>query len=609
MLQYSAPREDLRFLLCHWLDYASHCQTLSDTPSLNQEELLAIIEAASTFAEKELLPLNQEGDRLGCHFREGEVRTPAGFREAYGSYCAAGFPGISRPESYGGSALPRSLATILTEFFATANWSWSMYPGLAHGAMDTLEVFGTSRQKALYLEPLVSGRWSSTMCLTEPQCGSDLALVSCRAESASDGLYRLTGTKIFITGGQHDLTENIVHLVLARLPNAPAGNAGLSLFLVPRELVGEKGTLQGKNRVICGGIEDKMGLKGSATCTMYFEGAQAELLGQANGGLAAMFVFMNAARIGAGQQGVVHAELGYQNALRYAQERRAMRSPLVPKGAASTPHPIVGHMDVRRMLLTQRAFSEGGRALIVDAACLMDIAERGEATKARVAERRLALVTPIIKGFLTEVGIEASSLALQCFGGHGYLREWGVEQNLRDARISTIYEGTTGIQSIDLLSRKVLRDDLRELQGFVDDLRAHCSRCVAKPGLELWAQRLDQELLRFLRLSEDLRIQARDDECVVGAAATEYLMYAGYLLLGHYWLRMAETSQDLQSDGVCSKLARSKLATAGFYFQRILPRAHGLRESISAGPEPLAAMDDPSLALPEQSMDRVARSL
>lgn len=597
MICYRAPLRDYNFVLNELLDYQDHLRALQGVSSLEPDEMSAVLESAASFAENTLVPLYQSADREGCRLDGDRVYTPSGFREAYDVYRQAGWIGMARPECWGGSALPPSLATVTSEIFATANWSWSMYPNLLPGAMDTLEAFGTEEQKARFLPKLVSGRWTATMCLTEPQCGSDLSLVRMQAEATEGGGWLLRGNKIFITAGDHDLTENIVHIVLARLPDAPAGTRGLSLFIVPKFRLDADGSPGARNGVVCGGLEEKMGLKGSATCALYFDGAQAELLGPPHRGLECMFVFMNAARIGAAQQGVVHAELGYQNALSYARERRAA---LAPGSAASTGRdPIVLHPDVRRMLLEQRAIAEGGRALILEAACLLDLAEMAVDSQRRESAReQLAFLTPILKGFITELGVDAASLAIQCLGGHGYIREWGLEQNLRDSRIATIYEGTTGIQALDLLGRKVVRDRGRMVHATRDRIRAHCAEAAGMPGLDAYARALAAETDQWTRLSEQLIEEARRDPYAVPAAATAYLMYAGYLMMGDVWLRAALLASRTLAQGAEDACYRAKLSTAAYFFSRMLPRALGLRAAIASGPSALRAADDPTFADP-----------
>jgi hypothetical protein len=592
VLTYRAPLADVRFLLDHVLEYEPHCQDLTGVTVPDAEELESILATAAAFSERELLPLNQPGDSVGCRFDSGQVSTPEGFERAYGLYRDGGWSGLSRPTEWGGSGLPPSLSLVVGEFFATANWSWSMYPGLAHGAMDTLETFGSASQKARYLQPLVSGRWAATMCLTEPQCGSDLAQVTSRARQDEHGDWRLTGTKVFITGGEHDLTENIVHIVLARLPDAPAGTRGLSLFVVPKFCVGEDGQPDARNTVSCDGIEDKLGLKASATCTLQFCDARAELLGPPHQGLACMFVFMNAARVAAGQQGVAHAELGLQNALSYTLERRAMSAPGAGRTSGQVADPIIEHPDVRRMLLEQRVIAEGGRALVAYAGCHIDRSACSAQKEVRErSETRLALLTPIIKGTLTELGFEAASLAVQCLGAYGYVRGSGLEQNLRDARIATIYEGTTGIQALDLLGRKVVRDELRALQDYLWELETLCASCDGIDALQKESSQLREECARWLACSQELRRRAADDPRAVASAATEYLMYSGYLALAHVWLLMARKAHERLADSTGDAFLSGKIETAKFFFSRMFPRCVALRLSMLADPETLEARD------------------
>ncbi|OZB05140.1 MAG: acyl-CoA dehydrogenase, partial [Marinobacter sp. 34-60-7] len=406
-----------------------------------------------------LSPLYQSGDEQGCRLENGEVTTPDGYREAYQQYVAGGWQGLSAPEAFGGQGLPASMGLFKQEMMGTANWSFSMYPGLSLGAMNTIFLHGDDQQKQTYLVPLTEGRWAGTMCLTEPQCGTDLGQVKTRAEPQADGSYRLTGTKIFISSGEHDLTENIVHIVLARLPDAPKGTRGISLFIVPKYLPADGGVGE-RNAVHCGSLEKKMGIKASATCVMNFDGATGFLIGPENEGLECMFTFMNTARIGTAIQGVGPAELSYQWALAYAKERRSMRALSGKKDPDQVADALIHHADVRRMLLTQKAFAEGGRAMLYYAARLADhmveAYSEGDTARAERYDDKLGFLTPILKGFLTELGCEAANLGVQVFGGHGYIREHGMEQIVRDTRIATLYEGTTGIQALDLLGRKVL---------------------------------------------------------------------------------------------------------------------------------------------------------
>ncbi|RZI81673.1 MAG: acyl-CoA dehydrogenase, partial [Rubrivivax sp.] len=460
MPQYKAPLRDMRFLLNEVFDYASHYASLSNGADATPDMVEAILEGAATFCEEVLAPLNLSGDQEGCHFENGVVTTPKGFKEAYKEYVAGGWQGLSHEVKHGGQGLPMSLNLLKAEMMGTANWSFTMYPGLSLGCMNTIMQYGSETQKDLYMPPLVSGEWTGTMCLTEPQCGTDLGQVKTKAEPVGDGTYKLTGTKIFISAGEHDLADNIIHIVLARLPDAPRGTRGISLFIVPKFLVNADGSIGERNPVVCGSIEHKMGIRASATAVLNFDGAVGYMIAEPNKGLEAMFTFMNTARIGTAVQGVAHAELSYQGSLPYAKERRSMRALSGKKDAEFTADALIWHADVRRMLLIQKCVAEGGRAMIYHAAKLADNMVNGvlEGNKAKYEEfdDKLGFYTPILKGFLTEMGLESANLGMQVFGGHGYIKEHGMEQIARDARISTLYEGTTGIQALDLLGRKVL---------------------------------------------------------------------------------------------------------------------------------------------------------
>ncbi len=446
MQNYQAPKKDTLFVMNDVFDFESHYQRLGfndATPDLVD----AIYEEAAKFAENVLAPINAVGDSEGCHWNDGVVTTPSGFKEAYAQYVEGGWPSMAHPEQYGGQALPYSLASAMAEWFSGANHSWAMYPGLSQGCIDTLKAHGTETQKEMFLHHLVAGTWTGTMCLTEPHCGSDLGMLKCKAEPNDDGTYRISGTKIFISAGEHDMSENIVHIVLARLPDAPAGTKGISLFIVPKYNVDEQGNKGDRNTVKCGSIEHKMGIKGSATCVMNFDEARGILIGEPNRGLNCMFTFMNIARIGTGLEGLSASEASFQGALAYAQDRLQFRSMTGKKNAEGPADPIIVHPDVRRMLLTQKAFAEGNRALAIYCMQLVDETLYGNDEQAnQLANAKLSLLTPIVKAFLTETALETTSHGMQVYGGHGYIAEWGMEQLARDTRICTMYEGTTGIQ-------------------------------------------------------------------------------------------------------------------------------------------------------------------
>jgi len=591
MSKYQTPLRDIDFTLFELFDYPSHCHALGH-PSLDRELISAFLGEAARFAETILAPLGPIGDQQGCKLVDGKVITPTGFKEAYHQYCAAGWPTLSRSVAYGGQGLPHSLGMILNEIFGTPNWAWGMYAGLSQGAMHTIETHGTEAQKQQYLPALISGRWTGTMCLTEAQAGSDIGLLRTRAEPQADGSYRITGTKIFISSGDHDLAENIVHIVLARLPDAPAGTKGISLFVVPKILVANDSSLADTNAVSCTALEHKMGIHGNATCVLNFDGAKGWLLGEVNKGLNHMFTFMNLARIGSGLQGLTHAELGYQQSRLYARERLQMRSLTGIKNSAGPADPIIVHPDIRRMLLTQKSLLEGIRMLSYYATMKMDVSEHSPDPLARQeALDLLGLLTPIVKAFSTEVGFESANLALQCLGGHGYIRDWGLEQNLRDCRIATLYEGTTGIQALDLLGRKVLGSGGKTLQLLINEITQLCHSCEGNEQLAAHAAQLATLSQEWQQLSATIAQQAQLNPDEMGAAAVDYLMYSGYLVLAFLWLKAQKTAQQqLASSTAESGFYRAKLAVAEFYFARLLPRTGTLVKAIESGASNLMSL-------------------
>jgi alkylation response protein AidB-like acyl-CoA dehydrogenase len=543
----------------------------------------AIIEEGAKFAENVLSPLNQSGDEEGCTWSEEGVKTPAGFPEAYRQFVENGWPALSADTEFGGQGMPNMLGIVINEMVGTANWSWLMYPGLSHGCIKTLEAHGSPEQKAQYLPQLVSGNWTGTMCLTEAHCGSDLGLLRTKAEPQADGSYAITGTKIFISAGEHDMSENIVHIVIARLPDAPEGTKGISLFVVPKYNVNEDGSLGERNAVHCASIEKKMGIKASATCVMNFDGAKGYLIGEHGRGLNLMFTFMNTARIGTAIQGLAHAELSYQGALAYAKERLAMRSLTGPKNPDGAADPIIVHPDVRRMLLTQKDIAEGSRAMLYYLAQLGDIVDKGDEARAKEADDLLALLTPIAKAFVTETGFEAANHGVQVFGGHGFIREWGMEQIVRDARIAMLYEGTTGIQALDLLGRKVLGSGGKLLTGFTDLMGQY----IDAHGDEAYADfiaPLSKYKDEWLTMSLEIGGKAMENPDEAGAAAVDYLMYSGYVVMAYFWAQMAVVATDRIAAGEGDKaFYEAKLHTARFYFDRLLPRAGAHRESLLSG--------------------------
>ncbi|CAN7613178.1 acyl-CoA dehydrogenase C-terminal domain-containing protein [Aquipseudomonas alcaligenes] len=583
MPSYKAPLRDTRFLLNEVFDFPAHYRALANGGEATPDMVDAILGECAKLCEEVIAPLYHSGDEEGCHLENGDVRTPKGYKEAYDAYVAGGWQGLSHPVEYGGQGLPMSLGALKQEMLGTANWPFSMYPGLSLGAMNTLMQHGTEEQKRTYLTPLTEGRWAGTMCLTEPQCGTDLGQVKTRADANADGSYALTGTKIFISSGDHDLTENIIHIVLARLPDAPKGTRGISLFIVPKFLPGDDGGLGPRNGVSCGALEKKMGIKASATCVMNFDSATGYLIGPPNKGLECMFTFMNSARIGTAIQGVATAELAYQGALAYARERRSMRALSGTKEPGEVADVLMHHGDVRRMLLTQKAVAEGGRALVYLATQYADRMIEGilqnDTAKYEHWDDKLGFLTPILKGCLTELGLESANLGMQVFGGHGYIREHGMEQIVRDARIATLYEGTTGIQALDLLGRKVLlmtqgkavRDFSGQMARFVLDL------LKTEPAMRGRALTLLKIAGQWNVLTLRIALRARKDRDLVSTASHDFLMYSGYAALAYAWaLQEAAARRRLREGGAESEdFYRAKLATSAFYFDRLLPRAKG----------------------------------
>ena len=594
MPQYKAPLRDMRFVLNELLDYQRHYQAIPGGAEASEDVVDAILEECAKFSENVLSPLNEVGDREGCHWDAGFVTTPSGFKEAYEQYVEGGWPSLPHEAQYGGQGLPESLATPIAELVSTANWAWGMYPQLSHGAMNTLAEHGTDEQKNRFLTNLVSGEWTGTMCLTEAHCGTDLGLLRTRAEPNDDGSYSITGSKIFISAGEHDMTDNIVHIVLARLPDAPAGTKGISLFIVPKNKVNDDGSVGEHNAVSCGSIEHKMGIHGNATCVLNFDGATGYLIGPPNRGLNCMFTFMNAARLGTAMQGLSHSETAFQASVAYARERLQMRSLSGAKNPEGAADPIIVHPDVRRMLLTQKAFAEGGRMLLYYAAKLLDIADHSQdESAARHADAKLAFLTPIAKAFLTEVGFESANLGLQVFGGHGYIREWGMEQNVRDSRISTLYEGTTGIQALDLLGRKVLGTQGVSLKQFIGEVEGFCEQHAEKPEMAGFVRPLSVSLAEWGDLTQGIGFKAMQNPEEVGAASVDYLMYSGYIVLGWFWAQAAAIAESKVSAGEDSDgFYAAKLHTAKFYFERILPRTHSLKVTMQSGTENLLALKE-----------------
>ncbi|MEK8086687.1 acyl-CoA dehydrogenase C-terminal domain-containing protein [Aquabacterium sp. A3] len=600
MPQYKAPLRDMRFLLNEVFDYPAHYASLPNGEDATPDMVDAILEGCATFCEEVLSPLYLTGDQEGCTINDGEVTTPKGYKEAYAEYAAGGWQGLAHPKVYGGQELPMSLNLLKSEMMGTANWPFTMYPGLSLGCMNTIYLHGNDKQKETYLPPLIEGRWAGTMCLTEPQCGTDLGQVKTKAEPQADGSYKLTGTKIFISSGEHDLTENIIHIVLARLPDAPKGTRGISLFIVPKFIVNADGSLGERNTVKAGALEHKMGIRASATCVMNFDDATGYMISQPNKGLEAMFTFMNSARIGTALQGLAHAELSYQGSLPYAKERRSMRALSGKKDAEHTADALIWHADVRRMLLTQKAVAEGARAMIYSSAKLADLmvagAAKGDMKEYERYDDKLGFYTPILKGFITELGLECANIGMQVFGGHGYIKEHGMELIARDARIATLYEGTTGIQALDLLGRKVLLQSRgKVVSEFTGIMTAQAKPHLLDGGpIGSMARACFKRALQWKGLTLRIMLRAAKDRDIVSSACADYLMYAGYVMMGHFWLQQALVAQEkLKTGGKESpEFYKAKIQTAEFYFERLLPRADAHKKSMLAPTSSVMQMDN-----------------
>ena len=583
---YQPPLQDIRFVQQHWLGAEGDWHRMPAHEALDQETADMVVEAAGRFCADVLAPLNGPADLQGCRLEEGRVRTPDGFPEAYAAFVEAGWPALACAPEAGGQGLPQLLDAALHEMLASANHGWTMYPGILHGAYACLHAHGDAHLRATYLPHIVSGRWLATMCLTEPQAGSDLGLLRSQARPRGDGSYRLDGSKIFISGGDQDMSENIVHLVLARLPDAPAGTRGLSLFLAPRGIPQDGGGFL-PNAIHCDGIEKKMGIKGSATCAMRFEGAQAWLVGQPHQGLAAMFVMMNSARLHVGLQGLGHAEMAWQLARAYAAERRQMRAQPRPADAQGPADPIALQPAVQRMLADLRVWTEGMRAIAGWVAHQLDLAEQAPDAEERAQAHALAsLLTPVVKSFFTERGFALASEALQVFGGYGYVHEYRIEQTLRDARIAMIYEGTNQIQALDLLQRKVAASGGAALAPLLAALRQEAAACEAagmEPGLagalRSWSDRTEA-------LTGALCARAAGDAPLLARCAEDYLRLVGTLCMAFAWARAARVSQPLADPA----LRRSKADSAAWFFAHgLLDAEHWLRRTESAARTPLPA--------------------
>ena len=588
---YKAPLTDLRFALYDVLGVEPLFQRLGYTEA-TRDILDAVLDEAARFTETVLAPLNSVGDEIGSQLDKatGEVTTPPGFKAAYAQFVEGGWTGLTASPELGGQGLPHTMGVPLNELVNASNLAWGNFPLLSHGAVEALKHHGEAWQQEVFLKPLVDGRWTGTMCLTEPHCGTDLGLLKTKAEPNADGSYAITGTKIFITAGEHDLTDNIVHLVLAKLPDAPPGAKGISLFVTPKFKVARDGTVGERNALACGSIEHKMGIKASVTCVMNFDGAQGYLVGQPHKGLQAMFTMMNTARLGVGLQGIGLSERAYQNALRYARERLQTRSLSGAKFPDKPADPILVHPDVRRMLLTVKSLVEGSRLLALHAGTLIDVANHAEdAAERERADTLVSFLTPISKACQTEWGIENTYHALQCFGGHGYIHEHGMEQLARDARITTLYEGTTGIQALDLMGRKTAATQAAGLKLFLADVHAFVQQHKDDASLTEFIDPLQQKAAEWAGLTKNILQRAATNPEEIGAASTDYLFYSGYVVLAYWWARSIAAAE-ASSHGDAFKQAKRE--TARFYFARILPRTLAHAAAIESGADTLMAMDD-----------------
>ena len=597
MPQYHPPLRDMQFVMHELLNVADELKLLPAHADMDVDTINAVLEEGGKFATDVLAPLNLSGDAEGCTLDKAshEVTPPKGFKEAYAKYVEGGWPALGCDPAYGGQGLPVVINQSFFEMLNSANQAWTMYPGLSHGAYEALHAHGTPEQKALYLPKLTSGEWTGTMCLTESHCGTDLGMLRSKAipvnEGQADGTYKITGSKIFISAGEHNMVANIVHLVLARIPGAPEGSKGISLFIVPKFLVNADGSLGTRNGIYCGGLEHKMGIHANSTCQMVLDEAIGTLVGAPNKGLAAMFVMMNAARLGVGIQSLGLTEVAYQNAAAYAKDRIQMRALSGPKAPDKAADPIIVHPDVRKMLLTARAYAEGGRALSTYVALTLDRAlSSADEDERKEALDEVSLLTPIIKAFISDNAWTATSYCMQVFGGHGFVHEWGMEQFVRDSRINMIYEGTNTIQSLDLLGRKVLGDNGAKLKQFGRKIAAFVEEEGTNEAMQEFINPLTDLGDRVTQLTTEIGMKAFGNPDEVGAAAVDYLRIVGHLTFAYFWARMAKVALAKKDSG--DLFYTAKLSTARFYFAKLLPETAMLIRTARAGLPTLMEMDE-----------------
>jgi alkylation response protein AidB-like acyl-CoA dehydrogenase len=594
MPSYTPPLRDMQFLMHELFKVTDEFAAIPKYADADVDTINAVLEEGGKFASEVAFPLNISGDEEGCTIDQQthEVTTPKGFKEAYAQYVAGGWAGLSGDPAYGGQGLPLVVNQCVYEMLNSANQAWTMYPGLTHGAHAALHAHGTDSQKETYLHKMTTGEWTGTMCLTEPHCGTDLGLMRTKAEPQPDGTYRITGNKIFISAGEHDMADNIVHLVLARITDSPAGIKGVSLFIVPKFHVKADGSIGERNGIYCGGLEHKMGIHGNSTCQMVLDGAVGTLVGQPNKGMQGMFVMMNAARLGVGNQSLGLTEVAYQNALAYAKDRIQMRSLSGPKAKDKPADPIIVHPDVRKMLLTAKAYAEGGRALAIYCAVLLDKEHHHPDEKVRKdSGEMLSMLTPIVKAFLTDNGHIATNACMQVFGGHGFIKEWGMEQFVRDNRINMIYEGTNTVQSLDLLGRKILGNNGATLQKFGKLV----GKLVAEEGVnEQMAEFINPLAVlgeQMTKFTTEIGFKGFQNPDEVGAAAVDYLRVAGHLVFGYFWAKMAQKALQEINAGNAETFYLAKLQTARFYFAKLFPETASLMRTARAGAKVLLDTD------------------